>query len=529
MNKTFYILCFFCLSFQSLGNVDDQKDLNNLQLQFREIMKENTPTYVVATASPFFSFDPLSGDSARNKDTMRMLYATPLEMDAEGQYTSTVLEKFYFDAKSNKVVFKIKDSILFDDGSIMTIDDIALSIKRMALKHPKFPVIKNIKGIAAWIRSKTPLTTYPEGLKVDKEKGILEIHLMEFEAAPLFRFSLELFSIIPTSCIDLITSSLKCKIPPFSGRYKLGDNIITNLKKKAEYPVFIKFESRVSGVPQHMWIAFMSPLRIVEYLNDFNDVTVIKSNEIDIPNFQKVTLLKKLQAYFGPKVLYSVVTLNPASKTFKDKRVRQYFAMKYREATKDYGFEPEGSIFTNLLIGYIPLFELNKMVPSFTKKEEAEILNHLKKNPPIFLKNNSTNLHPFTYILSTTLKKLGLPEVHPLKEGDFESLWKRGTLSIRPATCGFWPIDPTGDIGMVFTPGFHPFVVLDKNILNLMSKLKHKDKKSHIDFNRYIFEDSKMVITTNYSRVYFMSKKASLFIPYGISGPYPWIIFKSDK
>ncbi len=522
----FSIFIFFSSAVFATAN---PPKVEEIQQQFREIMKEGNPTFVVATAPPLFSFDPLKADFARNIDTMRLLYATPLEMDTEGHYTSTVLDKFYFDSMYNKIVFELKPNIRYDDGNLMSIDDVGMAIKRMAYTHSIFPVMKEIKGLQQWLKTKNPLTTYPDGIKVDKNKGVLEIHLNGPVSSPLFRFSLELFSIVPTSCIDPIANSLRCEIPPFSGRYKLGDHMITKINKKAHYPTFVKFEARSSNVPKHMWIAFMSPTRIVEYADDFHDTTVIKANEIDIPNFQNGTLLKKIKVYSSPKILYSVITLNPNSKTFSPKRVRQYFAMKYRDSVKAYGFEPEGSIFTNLLIGYLPLSELNKMVPSFSAKEEAEILAHLKKNPPVFLKDEGTIIHPFTYILSDTLKKMRLPEVQPIEKGEYDDLWKKGLIALRPATCGFWPIDPTGDIRMVFTPGMHKFVILDDKVSNLVANLKNNDQKSHEEFNRFLFEDSKMVITTNYSRLYFMSKKASLFIPYGISGPQPWFFFKNLK
>ncbi len=521
----FYISAFFCL----IASAEESKvfpKLEELQMQFREIMKEDVPTFVVSTAPPFVSFDPDKADYARNIDTMRLLYATPLEMDEEGQYTSTVLERFYFDAKDNKIIFQIKSGLRFEDGSIISIDDIGMAIKRMIYSHSIFPVIKEIKGREVWLKSKNPLTTYPSGMKIDQNKGILEIYLDKPVASPLFRFSLELFSIIPSFCIDPIHNTLKCEKPPFSGRYKLGDNVITKKNKKAAFPSFIKFEARTEGVPKTMWIAFMSPARIIEYANDYNEKTIIKANEIDIPNFQKDTLLKKLKVYSGPRLLYSVITLNPRSKTFQDKRVRQYFAMKYREAVQEYGFEAEGSIFTKLLIGYLPLSELKKSIPPFSKKEEAKILEHLKKFPPIFLKDEGTILHPFVYILSDTLKKMGVPERQPMEKGEYDDLWNRGEISLRPASCGFWPIDPTGDIRMVFTPGMHRFVILDEKITKLVANLKNNDKISHEEFNRYIFEDSKMVMTTNYARIFFMSKKSSLYVPYGISGPQPWFFFE---
>lgn len=529
IRKTIFLISS---SFYLLGASSEPKPnpkLSELEIQFREIMKEDVPTFVVATAPAFFSFDPLKATYARNIDTMRLLYATPLEMDTEGQFSSTVLERFYFDSKDNKIIFQAKSDARYEDGSLITIDDIGMAIKRMVHVHPNASVLEAIRGKNEWLKTKNPLTTYPDGIKVDRKKGILEIYFDKPVESPLFRFSIEWFAIIPSSCIDPIANTLKCEQPSFSGRYKLSDNIITQNNKKASFPVFIKLKSRVTNVPKYLWIAFMSPTRIIEYANDFNEKTVIKANEIDIPNFQKQTLEKKLKVYTGPKVLYSVITLNPKSKTFENKRVRQYFAMKFRESVKDYGFEPEGSIFTNLLIGHIPLPELNKMIAPFSKKEETEILAHLKQFPPVFLKDAGILLHPFTYVISATLKKMGLPEIQPVEIGEYEDLWGKGLISIRPATCGFYPIDPSGDLRSVFTPETHPFVILDKEVSNLVSKIKYNDKKSHEEFNRYIFEDSKMVVTTNYSRIFFMSKKASLYIAYGISGPQPWFFFKNLK
>lgn len=525
-----FVLLFFFLSSNSFAQ-DATPSLDELASQFRAIMKEEQATFVVTTAGALFSYDPLKADYARNIDAMRLLYATPLEMNENGALSSTVLENFKFDAQTNKITFILRSDVHYEDGSLMTIEDLGLAIKRMMIGHEIFPVIREIVGIKEWLKQKYPLKSLPKGMVIDETKRSLEIQLGGRVTEPLFRFSLELFSIIPSRCVDMEKSTLICPVPPFSGRYRLGNNLITKVGKKAFYPVFVKFESRSnsSDYPKDMWLAFMSPARIVEYAADFNNFTVIKANEIDIPNFQRQILTEKMKVYSGPKLLYSVITLNPKSKTFATKRVRQYFAMKFREGVREYGLEPQGSIFTALLIGYLPLKDLQKRIPSFSKKEEIEIIKHLKKYPPVFIKDAATGLHPFTYIFSSVLKKLEIPELEPIVKGEYADLWERGVLALRPASSGFWPMDPTGDIRMVFTPGMHAFVVQEPKISKLVADLRDGDKNSHESLNRFMFEDSKMAITTNYSRIYFVAKNSPIFMPYGISAPQSWSFFKKSK
>ena len=146
--------------------------------------------YVVTGTGSDTSYDPLNADQTQNLPMMRMLYLTPLEVSDDDRLRSTILSHFSFDKKNRTVL---------------------------------------------------PLKYNPTGIKIFGQR--IEIKLSEDVEHPLFRFTLELFSIIPKSCISLNSGRLTCEIPAFSGPYELIGTDAKNplfRKRKGIEDVFYK-------------------------------------------------------------------------------------------------------------------------------------------------------------------------------------------------------------------------------------------------------------------------------------------------
>jgi ABC-type transport system substrate-binding protein len=113
--------------------------------------------FIITYSSKPSSFDPLDFDSINNLNFARMIYATPLEFDSKGNLISNILDSFSYDEKLKILKFVVKKNIFFQNGERITADDLVLSIKRMLIKRPKFPVIEDIIGVDAWLNEATPL------------------------------------------------------------------------------------------------------------------------------------------------------------------------------------------------------------------------------------------------------------------------------------------------------------------------------------------------------------------------------------
>jgi hypothetical protein len=210
--------------------------------------------YVVTETGPVSSYDPLNADQTQNLPMMRMLYLTPLEVSDDDRLRSAILSHFSFDKKNRTVLLEVKSGLSFSNGEPIGVEDVLLSIKRMALTRPLFPVLREIEGITDWRKLATPLKYNPTGIKIFGQR--IEIKLSENVEHPLFRFTLELFSIIPKSCISLNSGRLTCEIPAFSGPYELISTDAKNplfRKRKGIADVFYK------NIPSEILFSYLSP------------------------------------------------------------------------------------------------------------------------------------------------------------------------------------------------------------------------------------------------------------------------------
>lgn len=496
--RLFTILYICFLSEKSSAN----SNLSELEAKAKSILDKNEPTLINTVSGVFGSFDPLDADYTKNIRVMRLLYSTPVEKDENGKLSSSILDRFEYNQSSKTLNFQLKPGLKFSDGTSITLDDLKLSILRMIHERPTFDPLKYIEGIDKWLMQGKKLDTLPSGLTINHKDRTLTVKLSQHVNHPFERFTMEIFSVIPKKCIDIKTAKMNCATPPFSGDYTLEAN---------ESP-FFKFRKRSSkkNLPDILNIVFMSPVRVIKYLENFKSNHVILANEIDIPPDHRFFIKSKFRDNSIPEVRFFALVLNKRTKTFESKRVRQFFAKEYRSTLKQLFGREDGSIFTQISPGYISLEDLYDKSGKFTKQEEQEIRNHLKAYPPKWMRNSFANHDPFQIYLKETLKRLGINESPILPEKDRNKemdLWKKGDFDIRPTHSGLDTNDPTLDLKMLFTKNMHYFLIDlqdDIRLQEMLGSINHTQvKKMDIDLlkriNRYLFEESVFSIVANYS------------------------------
>ena len=505
----------------------------DLAAQFRMLMKDQVPTYVIANAGTPYSYDPLEDLNLRNSRILKMIHARIVDSSAEGKFVSRVIDQYNYDESKKTLILKIKEGVKYTDGSLLSPEDIAFTFKRNAFLRPNLPGVEKLAGLSTWLKKKHPLLSELEGVKIDGNKVIIKFssHL----PSPMEKFSAR-FGVIPVSSVDLHTGKmLKGELvpPPSAGLYKIVPSKLSN-GTNINASTFVKLElidKADKKKPNTVWIAYMSPSNIGKYKNDYHDNVVIVANEIDIEPYQLDEFRRRFNYMSGPRIMYSFLILNPNSKTFENKRVRQYFTKKYRETMLEKGYKPEGSQPTSEVLGYLPLGELNKLVPPFTANEENEILAILRTHPPAWMESTALVQEPFSDIFNATCNRLLIPLKKVSTKNfalEYKDYWEKGDISIRLGYSTVGPSDPTGDLKTVFS-GIHDFlkfVTDDPKLKLLVKNLQYYDIDSHYKLNKYLFAESKFAVVSNSSRVFFMTGNQVLNDTAKRQEPIVWEFFQ---
>ena len=536
MNKGKLNLKFLSILFLSLfASMSKADKINgpNLPSQFRSLMKDSQPTFIIANAGIPYSFDPLEELNSRNSRIIKMIHSKIIEYDANGRFYSNVIKSYNYHEAKKILILEIKKGVKYTDGSLLTAEDVALSIKRNAFLRPGIPGISEIIGLSKWLKNEHPLLNELAGISVDKDKVFVKF--ASHVASPIDKF-VWCFGVIPSHSIEMKTGKLKLgdmAIPPSVGEYKIVESKIANGTHINE-KTFIKLEKvnkHDSSKPDIVWLAYMSPANIGNYLSDFHNKVVICANEIDIEPYKLKDFKRIFNVHTTPRIMHSYLILNPKSKVFSDRRVRQYFAKKYRDTMSVAGYSVEGSQLTNEMFGYLSLSDLENYVEPFSKQEEQKILDHLRKNPPVWMQSPTLVTEPFAEIFNTTCNSLMIPlkrrEISKF-EGQYQEMWNRGELSIRQGYGSLGPADPTGDLKTTFS-GIHSFlsfVTEDPKLQNLLANLEYFDRDSHVELNKYLFVESKFSVVSNYSRIYLFTGKAQIKNNLKMQEPVPWEFFQ---
>lgn len=303
----------------------------------------DTKTYIITETSGPTSLDPLNADYTQNLPVARMIYATPIEVDHNDRLSSLVLDSFKYDPVGNKLDWIVKKEIFYSNNQPITPDDIAFSIARMVYKRPKFPVIEHIDGLSEWIKKPNALESLPKGIKVNGHN--ITISFTQNVKHPLFRFSLEVFSIIPKSCVNLQTNEMICSNNIASGRF--------NLESKTDTSIHFKRRPQFEDVSSDITFKYLPIARVPESLKSLDNQTIVAGNESMYSEDAMRNLKEATKTLFMPASRFSILELNPDVGVFKDKLCRQIFADLLRKKYEIFTGDKENSIFTKITTGYM--------------------------------------------------------------------------------------------------------------------------------------------------------------------------------
>jgi ABC-type transport system substrate-binding protein len=464
------------------------------------------------------SFDPISADKTQNITAMRLLYSTPLAIDKNNEIYSTILSSFSFDRKSNTANLILKSNLYFSNGKPLTARDLALSISRFGYFHPEFPVIHKIVGLSDWANKKEGLRKLPSGIQIiDNE---VKIHFEGNLANPLFRFCLEIFSIIPEASVDLETGKLIDELPPFSGFYELENKIgkewsfLKRTNKSGLDNTEVSY-NKISLIFKSMTEACASPVA---------ENTVVAGFEMDFLMSDCLKQASTDSMRWLPAARFGLLRFNPNHELFRTKNNRQLFAelvrLKLKEKYTD--LRVERSLFTRLLPGYLStLSSINTDRLFF-------------KNKILLLPKNSGSAALIYQVLITVAEDLQMKVEFidkELTQKDTVDHFVSGKLPVIFGGSGFWAQDPVGDLQMYFTKNFHKtmtFVWADDGIYSRLQKLDSSADPDTIrelmeDFNKYIFDQSLIAPIVHFRRFFKTAEKQKLDdLPQAVTSPSPW-------
>lgn len=473
------------------------------------------------------SFDPLEADRAINLQAVRMMYLTPIEFSVNNTLVSTVLDDFEYSTQTQTIHWTIRPGLLFEDGSPITVDDVLLSVLRMALVRPDFPVIRNIQGLKDWLQLKSPLKTHPSGIEVHENK--VKIKLTEPTKNPLFRFCLELFSIIPRKCVDLTTNKLICERPPESGYYRLRS------KDKGEY----QFEQRLKPLahkispPTAINFRFLTAAQLKENPKQVSDSSILMGVDFSLFSNELSHLKQEFNFKYLPESLFAAIMLNPTIPPFDDIKCRQTFSAAFQYTIKkefNTNLVFSKSIFVPIIPGYLKDAELPQ------HQIDETCINKFVKHPIVWAKITSKRASYFEQILAKSMTNFNIPnrvvEVENMAKA--EMLFVKNEIALRSFGSGFWALDPLGDIQMLFTPNLHPmlkYIANDKVIVDLLEKLRFvntPDKESALlkQVNLHLYNDAKMNVFLHTRKFYVSPNKNILRdLAQGVASPAAWQVF----
>ncbi len=484
--------------------------------------------YIITESGPPTSLDPLDADAGNNLPVTRMIYATPMEVSAENQLSSHVLESFRYEPSTRTIHWTVKKGLHFDDGTELSAQDVVFAVARMAYTRPSFPILEKIEGIREWVKAKTPLKSLPIGIKVDGQK--ISNRLSGDVDHPLFRFCLELFSVIPKRCVDVDTNTISCASVPASGHYRIVD------KTNSSYQFALREGSTIDGVkaPQRMRFDYVLPEGLLDLIPSMNATTVMAGNEISFSSDDMAMITKKLRIKFTPASRFSTLLLNPDYGPFKDRNCRRLFAKKFRDSYVELfgNSKPmESSIFTKILPGYISSVDLEKSSP-LSDKEVAQCMSTFAKSKIPWGYATSEKRSMFIETLEKTMAKMGTGLTKPIivsNRKEVTDLFAVGKIWVSSASSGFWALDPAGDMKMLLTPNLHKvlkFVSADPTVQQLISDLGEKPD-GFAKVNRRIYEQANLNVYTHVRRFFAASSQHTLAdVPFAITSPAPWQVFK---
>lgn len=485
--------------------------------------------YIITETSAPTSLDPLDADNTANLPVARMIYATPLEASDDNQLKSQILESFRYDPEARKIEWILKDDLKYEDGSPLTAEDVAFAVARMAYTRPKFPVIEHISGLQQWLKKEDALKSLPSGIVVSGNR--VSIALDKNVKHPLFRFCLELFSVIPKRCVDVKINKLSCDKIPSSGHYRVE-------LREGNRLVFAKRSpGKIEGAPapEQIQFEYLATSELPKKLNDLHGRVVVAGNESMFSPDDMRKIEGQLTTRFLPAARFSVIQLNQNAKAFVDLKCRQYFAENFRQAFQNFTKQPfESGVFTKILPGYLSTTELASEF-TLSKKDQEACQKHFSKTPIAWGYTENEKDAVFFQVLKKTFERIGMKPSAPIlasTRSDAANLYATGKIAIFNAGSGFWALDPAGDMKMLFTPNLHKplqHITDDSKLQSLIEGIED-NPQNYEKVNRYLYKDAKFN-TYAHLRRFFAAKEKNILadLAFAVTSPAPWQVFKVEK
>ncbi|AZZ37481.1 hypothetical protein CIK05_11980 [Bdellovibrio sp. qaytius] len=476
--------------------------------------------YIVTETSEPDSFDPLNADKTQNLTVMRMLYFTPFEVDKNNLLKSSVFDKYDYDSNSSTLTLEKKSNIYFDDGTPIEVQDILIAILRMGYFKPDFPMIKDIIGIEKWSQNKKGLLTNPVGIEVSGVKIIIKFRKKMLN--PMFRLCLELFSIVPSKCIDLETGKFNCDIAPSSGYFRIAS--------KADKEIV--FEKRNLASPGAESISANKITFKFKKIADLCKTSIGENVIVAVSELDYISSkcdIEDAQLHWMAASRFGVLRFNTKNELFSSSKQRSYFSEQVRKQIDlmNLGIHSERSLLSQLLPGYLEKNDFPVITEDLRSSFKGRKISLVSENAPVL---------PFIYKAVLEAAKsldMDIEVVNKVKNEEILNDFLDNRISVIAGASGFWAQDPVGDISMWFTKNLHKtmtFVWEDKELYSLLKDIEDETVDSNVNdriklLNKHIYSNSIIAPLIHFRRLYITnSKTKNLNLPQAITSPAPWQI-----
>jgi hypothetical protein len=480
-----------------------------------------------------YSFDPLEADSFQNMARARMMFFAPLEVNKENLLSSEILSEYSYNKEKKEITFVVKDKVYYSNGQLITAEDVTLSIKRMLLSRPLFPVIRWIVGKENWLKEQHPLRSLPSGIVV--QKNTIKITLAKDTPNPLFRFALELFSVIPSDCIDIDTNLLR-KTPPSSGYYIIASETSSDIlfQKRKD----IHFSSSEDTVPENIRFKFISPSDPGKKEFVLSEFSVLTGMDYRI-DFEGLSFLReKLNFKFLPSTSFKTIVINPNVPPLNNQLCRRQFALELRKVYSEFqnhSYKVSSSIFPEIIPGYREESFFQKYESDLGGSREDHSCSWSQYEIPWTPSRNSVSKFDNNVLFKTLLNLGAKVKINSslASSEEIQPLYEANKTVFTLFRSGFWAQDPVGDTQMIFTPNMHPqliYVNKDKDLRLALDQLEMAQEedidRAMMEINKAIYKDSVM-IPVLLSRVFYASSNQKIIadLPQAVVHPAPWHVF----
>jgi hypothetical protein len=477
------------------------------------------PKLFITENGKYTSLDPLDADATENILVARMLFATPVQPMQGKMIESMVLNSFTFNEDSNSIELKIKEGLEFSNNQKIMIEDIEMSILRMAYKRPHFPVINKIKGINDWIKKEYPLESKLEGITIFG--NTLKITFKEKTRHPLLRLSMEVFGIIPRAYVNTKTGGIVGKVPT-SGPY------IIQSESKNSITFQLNENFNLSDLPKNIIFQYEDIKIAIEKLSATDENAIIYASESTLSKLELENIHSSFSNKKTPTARFASLLINANSKKFESRSARRKLRDQFKSMIE---IKYQG------VISYAPSIFIDKTFNNPTSqigkssKNKNEFINNEEITVGHLGETNSLQIELIDN-LASELKSNSIRVIHYQNKDKLIQDFNEGSIDLYFSGSGFSETCPEQDLKMLFTPGLHGLLrhqQEDQVLQLLIDNLENTpSEENHSKVNQYLYDDASFNVYRNVSRFYFGKNQAIVEgIPVGDFNTNPWEIFQS--